>query len=292
MKTISICLFFLCTIFFTNAQSYSGTIAPASPKPGTTITVNFSLTSGLPVLNLVIYMYNSTTKTYAALPATATFNSSAYYAYYTIPANTPNNTLLQFTIGTNTTPPIYYGVVQSATVLPIIFESYTAILNTAGNINLKWKLASTDGMDKSVIYRSTDGKNFTPITTLKGSVAQSDYAYTDVIDPIEKAYFYKIACVSIDGDEIISNTLYVSTNGISNMAVPKILNNANVTSQLFVSGINLTDFKTSEINIFDVSGRKYQSSVLNNSTVNTNNLRTGIYYLKIANNKPLVFMVQ
>jgi hypothetical protein len=292
MKKISIFLSLFLFIAYINAQSYTGTIVPTTPAPGNTITINFSLTAGTPVTNLVIYAYNSSTLAYTMLPTVSTFNGNAYYSSYFIPITTPNNTLLQFAIGSNSVPITYNGVVESATVLPIIFESYTAVLNTAGNVSLKWKLASTDGMDKSIIYRSTDGSTFTPIATIKGSASQYDYAYTDLIDPAVKSYFYRVACVSLDGDKIISKTLYINNNANGSAAVPKIMNNGNVTGQLFVSGINLSDFKTGEINIYDMLGRKYQPSVLNSNTLIANNLRTGMYYLKIGQNKPLAFMAQ
>ncbi len=289
MKTLILFAFLLISNL-TESQSYSGTIAPASPSAGETITVNFSLISGSAVPNLIIYVYNSTTLDYSTLPTTSTFSSTGYYAYYTIPLGTPNNTILQFTIGTNTTPPTYYGIVQSTTVLPIIFKDYTATFNGMDKIALKWQLESTSGIDKSIIYRSTDGNLFTQVATIKGNINQNDYSYIDTIDN-NSSYFYKIAGVGLDGDKIFSSTLFIYANG-NNITLPKVLNNSNISNEIILTGINLTNYKTGDINIIDVLGRKYPLSILSNNTIGINNLKSGLYYLKIGNNKPLSFMAR
>lgn len=286
--TIIACLLFS---FGTKAQTYAGTVSNSKPSPGSTFTINFSLTSGQATSSLVIYVYNSNTLDYTKLPTTSTFNGLAFYTTYTVPEGTPNNTILQFAVGTNTPQPTYYGTVSTSTVLPVIFQSFTAAMLGTDKVSLKWVLASTDGMDKSIVYRSVDGTNFLPIDTIKGSASVNSYGYIDPIGVNSGTYFYRIACVSLDGVKIITSTLHISKIG-NGASTPKILNNAHIGNTLYLSGIDLSDYKNGEINIFDAMGRKYQAIAQNNNTIITNNLTKGIYYLKIGNNQPVSFIAQ
>lgn len=292
MKTIFTNLFILLALFI-NAQTYTGTISFDTPAPGTTVTVNFSLVPpGASISNLSIYVYNSSTSTYSILSTTSTFNSLAYYAYFTIPANTPNNTVMQFALGTITTPATYYGTVASATVLPIILKSFTALLQGTDKVALQWELANNNHpLNKSIVYRSTDGINFNVLDTVMGATNQFVYNYTDLLTTNNNSFFYKIACLGIDGDKTISNTLAINNNGDGFNSV-KILNNANVSNQLFLSGIDLSKYKFSDINMVDILGRKYQATIINNNTLNLNYLKAGMYYLKIGNNQPVNFIAQ
>lgn len=293
MKTIYTLLVISMLSHFAKAQSYSGTISPSVPTPGKTLSINFALTigSGPAVNNLSIYSYNSMTGVTTLLPTTSVFGGTNYLAYYTVPSNTVNNTILDFTVATTTNPIVYYGVVASATVLPVVFKSYTASLLGTDKVSLKWELASTDGISKTIIFRSTDGNTFLPIDTLKSSATQYSYDYTDILSGNSSTYFYKIACISVDGKSIISNTMLVSVNSNSS-TIPKILNNAHVTGQLFLTGINLQDYKAGEINVIDMVGRKYQTTILSSNTLNVNNLSTGMYYLKIGSKPPMNFIAQ
>jgi len=270
---------------YVNGQNYIGTIVPEVPKAGTVVTISFSLNEGDVQSDLAIYIYNSYTKTYQRLTTESTFDGLAYHSTYLVPDGTPSNTVLQFALGSVTLPVSYYGVVSPATVLPIVFKSYNASLYNTDKILLEWTLASNNGIKNTVIRRSTDGRNFTPIAIIPGDGLYYRYVDTPGAGP---AYFYTIECSSLDGDIKISNTLYVTKN--ISLSQYRILNNGDVRNRLFISGPALSLTAGNNIKIFDIAGREYPAPLTASNTVNVERLEKGFFYLKIANQKPLAFV--
>jgi hypothetical protein len=85
--------------------------------------------------------------------------------------------------------------------LPVSLNNYNAKLQTDGTVLLTWNTFSEQNNDCFQLSRSTDGKNFAVINTIKGkgtTTQRSLYNYTDKT-PKSGENYYKLVQVDLDG---------------------------------------------------------------------------------------------
>jgi hypothetical protein len=92
-------------------------------------------------------------------------------------------------------------------ILPVRLTSFTATASNC-NILLNWATAAEDNLKQYEVQQSTDGVNYTTVSTLQGTGSNSKYNFTNSIN--EGQYFYRLKIVDKDGKLTYSNVATVN----------------------------------------------------------------------------------
>ena len=153
--------------------------------------------------------------------------------------------------------------------LGVTFVDFTA---TAVNqtSQLAWQVADQVNNDHYEVEASTDANNYKTIGTVPSKQDASNYQFIDANPSLTKTNFYRIKEIDKDGKYIYSPVRFVKFN------VSVITISPNPASSYIK--IN-SSVKNLQINIFDVTGRKVVSQILNSSSaqINIGALPNGIY---------------
>lgn len=140
------------------------------------------------------------------------------------PLNLEGKTLANFKIDFNpaSSSPTRFRVIYTTPVgatLPLTFISQSAF-QMQNAVTINWKTASENNINKYIIQKSGNGKDFNDLAELKaGNLAANDYSYTDV-NPAEGNNFYRIVTTSADAALKYGSVMKVFTeNGLSIMKV-------------------------------------------------------------------------
>lgn len=178
---------------------------------------------------------------------------------------------------------------QSATdpTLPVSLTSFTGKKANSG-ITLNWSTASEQNNDYFEVARSTDGKVFTTIGTVKGKETTneaSNYLLTDY-SPISGINYYQLKQVDKDGTATVFKDL-VSVNyalGEDKFTVYANEGRLNISTYAEVEGL-------ATLSIFDLQGKKIISTTVRLSvgqnilTVDANKIGSGIYVANLVSSK-------
>jgi hypothetical protein len=174
-------------------------------------------------------------------------------------------------------------VVTHSCPLPIKLIDFTAS-DLSGNVSLNWSTEEEINNDHFIIQRSSDGVNFSDITSVQGAgTTHSVKTYTYLDRPGAYAIlYYRIKQVDINGEYSYSKIASVK-NGQSNTSIyPSPLNQGD--------GLNIKIAGTAgklKIVIVDVFGRKMHeqdfANINQNATLITDplNMAKGIYIVEI-----------
>jgi hypothetical protein len=100
---------------------------------------------------------------------------------------------------------VYYGFVT----LPVSIHSFTATKENK-SVAISWKTASEINMDKFVIERAVDGKNFLPVGTVNAAnQSVSNYSFKDH-SPLAGTSYYRIRLLELSGIQAYSKVASVS----------------------------------------------------------------------------------
>jgi uncharacterized lipoprotein YddW (UPF0748 family) len=225
--------------------------------------------------NYVVYRFANTAesftnkhdgkKVFDILPANKIYVPAEFInSYFTVTALDKNNNESEVSI----------GVVVPVTGLGLQVQ-------LSGNTSMiRWNTITEINSHHFEIERSTDGRNFTYVSTVAAagnSNGPRNYGLQDFLTA-EGIYYYRIKIVDQDGRSSFSEVKSV------------IYRNANdgilIGPNPFVSVINLSNLRqVSRIDIIDLSGRILQTKKLNNETftqLKAPGLPAGIYHLKIT----------
>lgn len=187
--------------------------------------------------------------------------------------------------------------IYTAGVLPIELMSFTAKLNDAKKIDLKWSTATEVNNDYFTIEKSVNGITFAKVGTIQGSgnsSTQKDYSYVDE-SPTEGNSYYRIKQTDFDGKNETFNAVAVYYESKSDGGcILKVFPNPCI-GQCNVSLEDCDNTGSPEIavEIMDAAGNKVYSKIpytdekgLFNFQIDTeNNLKPGIYIVRGANKK-------
>ncbi|MBK0383077.1 T9SS type A sorting domain-containing protein [Pedobacter sp. SD-b] len=186
-------------------------------------------------------------------------NTTVYFEF-TIPADASyTQVYIKFTkFGSN--PATAYGVAwlddvkfQDASLLPITLSSFTGKPSFDG-VNLTWVTKSEINNDKFTILRSSDGKTFEEIATIKGkgnSSTTNIYNFKD-LNPFSGVNYYQIKQTDFDGKSEAFNPISVNFNltSLSN-SISVYAKNNNINLKL-----NWGSNETVNVSIFDLTGKR------------------------------------
>ena len=176
---------------------------------------------------------------------------------------------------------------SSDTTLPVVFVEVKATSNTNGS-NIEWKVANKENIASYTIERSLDGIHFEEIITTNAINAETYSVEDKQLLMISTPMYYRIKTMSNDGSSIYSSLAKLSTSHspIITTLFP------NPTKGLLKVIVN--DSGKYNVKIFDATGRQIMTKTGlspngNTISLNVNNLTSGNYFLKLMNDKGIVY---
>jgi len=200
---------------------------------------------------------NSAATTFTPLTTTSS-NNTTLFATYTVPLG-QSSIRLRFT---KTADIAYLDDVSFIEVntLPISLLSFAGNANNEG-IKINWQTNSEVNNEKFTLFRSTDGKNFSPISTIKGSGNSSkvnSYSYLDK-SPAKGVNYYQLSQTDFDGNSEVFSPIAVSfklENLEENLTVYSDSKNTQI-------GLNWSSNEMVTFSVFDLSGKTIFTNKIN-----------------------------
>ncbi len=164
--------------------------------------------------------------------------------------------------------------------LPVELLNFTATYND-GKVDLVWETASELNNDFFTIYRSTNGTEWEPVSTIDGagnSNSINTYFIHDYKPLLGKSY-YKLKQTDFNGEYEYSSIRSIDVLDEGNIeAFPNPF-----TSELILKG---KDLKVGEIEVYNILGQNVNNLLIFSSTseteiqINTSALEEGAYFLR------------
>ncbi|WP_460970271.1 Ig-like domain-containing protein, partial [Pontibacter aydingkolensis] len=226
-----------------------------------------------------------------SLPSFLTLNTTS--GAITVNSGTPVNGVYDRTIritdanGCTSDVPVTINITEEAAPLPVELVYFTASVTTNGAL-LKWLTASETDNDRFEIERSRDGKAFTKIGTVNGNGTSNrsiKYAFTDV-QPLADVSYYRLKQVDYDGTSKYSKTISIQNNRLSTHAVLQAY--PNPFNKTLLVTITAPLAEQAVLTLYNLQGRVLLSipvelqQNINNFELDTQELPTGIYILKVT----------
>ena len=148
----------------------------------------------------------------------------------------------------------FYGCASFGSVGPV---TCTTLASTLGNlkgirsgnyIKLSWSFSSDEQDNQMVVERSTDGIQFSPLSTMNAGALQSEYTFTDQ-NPETTENFYRIRVINADGMASFSNTISVQNNSSSDI---EVFPNPSAGGHFFVQ---LPSVENAFISVYNMTGQ-------------------------------------
>jgi hypothetical protein len=181
------------------------------------------------------------------------------------------------------------NVINCGAPLNTDFISFTA-MPEGNNVKLNWTTNKEEEGVQYVIEKSSDGRNFTTVSTIYGYNNNSEVNYYNWSElSSNQTAYYRIRLIASQRQKI-SRIIKLSSN---NKDVE--LNVPNPFSNKLIAQINITESQLVHLNLIDNSGRviRNQQFALTNGTNNlqlndTGNLPKGLYTLQIQFNDQII----
>jgi hypothetical protein len=176
----------------------------------------------------------------------------------------------------------------NAFALPVTFTSFKAIPEF-NRINVNWQTATETNSDYFTVQRSSDGLEFSDISTIKSKAAGGysskalNYSFMDELTA--ESYYYRVKQTDFDGNVSYSQLTYAKISGLVN--TPSLVwpnpasNSINIPAGMAEEG-------AVSIVARNVMGTAFNLPATNNDgkilTLNTADLNAGVYYISLNEN--------
>jgi hypothetical protein len=177
-----------------------------------------------------------------------------------------------------------FGSPNKVNALPVQLMSFTAE-QKVNSVVLKWSTASELASLGFEIQMATDGVNFNKIgfenSKSEGGISSQKLNYEHhYFEPFTGTRFFRLKQTDFNGDFEYSNLIKVSTSPYKKQDI-----NWHLAHQILF--ITLEKPMDAEIEIFNCLGKLvFSKHIATSENVNLHNIATGVYYLKVNNNKP------
>lgn len=173
-------------------------------------------------------------------------------------------------------------VIATIGVVPVKLTNFTGTLAN-NSCTLKWTASSETGTVKYTVQKSSDGRVFTDVATIKGTqLPVNHYSYNDVAG--KGAAFYRIKVTEVSGNILYSETVLVKNDNQFGFSVYP-----NPASGEFNVSIP-AKFLPAAVELINAQGATVLAQKTNQSTFTLNTfLPKGIYAVKVtgSNNESL-----
>lgn len=214
------------------------------------------------------------------------YNGTTTYNNYTALNLFQNNTNGSFYSKANFTNNYVWNMLANPKLLPINFISFDG--KEVGNvIQLNWRIASAENIDRYEIEKSSDGIGFYKI----GEVASSSkvtYAYVDV-NTFIGSNNYRIKAIGLDGKVTYSKTVVCAFKPTKSITL-KYFQPTN--QSLNITIVDKEVFNKVEIQLYDLKGKRICNAYYNNlhsmqcsKTIQLPSVSKGVYILSVKTDK-------
>lgn len=172
--------------------------------------------------------------------------------------------------------------IRTSTPLPITLVTYKAQVVSCNKVLVKWEIADAKDFSHFEIQRSTNGRDFTTITSIGYNDKQSNYDYTD-LNLANGNYQYRIKMIDLNGSYKLSpvEKITIDCNANEIVVFPTITSN-----NISVKGLE----GSATVRIYAVNGQLVfeKTNVNNFDKLNISHLASGTYSVQIIQNKKLI----
>ncbi|MCX6351400.1 MAG: T9SS type A sorting domain-containing protein [Bacteroidetes bacterium] len=169
----------------------------------------------------------------------------------------------------------------------VYFHAEKNIENTTININ--WQTASEINSDYFLVERSTDAINFKTIGKVNAAGNSNQLISYSFIDnnPARSTNYYRLNQFDFNGTHEYSPTIKVP---LSNTIVGAIIYPNPFNSSINIAVENISQISNCEFRMYNVLGAEVINTILVKpfTTVETNNLPSGIYFYKVIGNNTII----
>jgi hypothetical protein len=191
-----------------------------------------------------------------------------------------NSSVVAITLTTSTGGCALFAIAAEAN-LPIKLKSFTAAVVGGSTASLKWTSALESNSSHYEVEKSTDGKNYTVIGTVRAagnSYVDLNYTFSD--SKLSTASFYRLKMVDIDGNTGYSKVVYVNT-GAGGTSTLSVFPNP-FRSEIQLKGVSAAEVNKQNIKVFNVSGKEVGYRINgSNSILIDAGLPQGVYILRV-----------
>lgn len=176
-------------------------------------------------------------------------------------------------------------IFKDFTVLPVHLTRFTA-KRVGVNVNLAWETGSENNNSHFLVERSSNGKDFTTIGTVKGkgnSNKATAYSFTDA-SPLPLKIYYRLIQVDLDGKKQLSQVVAVNA---TSAAIPQAAIFPVPAHDIINIVINASQEEKLDFSITDIRGAKianYKRTAQNGANTfkfPVNTLANGQYILQV-----------
>ena len=167
------------------------------------------------------------------------------------------------------------GIISAARALPVRLMSFTGNMLSNGNIKLDWHTASEYNTVAYEIEKSSTGKDFSTLVTIKAAntSAGHDYTYLDT-----KAFsinnYYRLKIIDLDQSIDYSDMVKVSKLNSSKIYYDHIHRNIHFNGDVFDP--------TNEIRLISIDGKIIKKLKLIANVIPVTDLSSGVYIIKLT----------
>lgn len=179
---------------------------------------------------------------------------------------------------------VNYLEFKSSIVLPVKLVAFNAQTIFSNAVRLTWDVASQSGISKYEVERSTDGIRFSPIGSVTANDLETFRYQFDDLNPVTGKFFYRIKILEA-GTSSYSKTIEWSINTIA--GISKLY--PQPADSWVILELNNTKLINTIATLIDNQGRVLKQIRLaqQKQTLDVSALRSGIYYLKLADGSSL-----
>jgi hypothetical protein len=250
-------------VFLTNSGSTTLQIAGINTNTLTIPAISFGLYKSTTASNATELTFEYSTDgvnfTAILIPAQSTGTGTAAWRSILLSGLPQSTTLtIRFT-NTSTTPQFRIDdiKVNSLATLPISLTSFTGKA-VDKSVLLNWETASESNNEYFEVLKSSNGKSFTAIGTVKGSGTATSAKSYSLVDnnPAAGTNYYQLVQYDFDGKSSKSDVIPVNSSiANSSLTVYAAASSVNVS----INSANATD---GTLKIFDITGKKLNETKL------------------------------
>ncbi|OAQ42033.1 hypothetical protein A5893_02655 [Pedobacter psychrophilus] len=180
------------------------------------------------------------------------------------------------------------------TTLPVTLTKFTATKKTEGAL-IQWTTASELNNDRFELERSTDGKLFSNIATVKGkgtSSALNNYSFTEK-NPNNGVNYYRLVQYDLDGKISISDVVALTFDLLDNGNDFAIMIYPNPTKEKIFVNLKAAQNTQVKVAIYNLQGKLMKQLSFSEDELiqqDIQELKTGVYILRVndANTNKLI----
>ncbi|RZK92676.1 MAG: T9SS type A sorting domain-containing protein [Pedobacter sp.] len=172
--------------------------------------------------------------------------------------------------------------------LPVTLLDYNATLQNTGVVKLQWQTAAETDNKEFIISRSVDGQQFNvvgKVASFGNTTTGSNYVFYDR-KPVNGINYYRLEQQDFDGKITDLGVRVLNVSLTDNKVAIYPNPTQDIVNVAFVAGLY------NQIQLIDGNGKILKQTSLGSSTTQTamslNNVPSGIYFLKLNGNIPLV----